>query len=101
MSPATVTEIYEIIQNFNNDKANDISIFVLKKCSNVICAKLTRFINSFMDEGYFPEVLKIGKITPIYKKDNPQRYEITDQCLCYLYSVKYSKKLFIVGYITL
>ena len=72
MSPATVTEIYEIIQNFNNDKASDISIFVLKKCSNVICAKLTRFINSFMDEGYFPEVLKIGKTTPIYKKDNPQ-----------------------------
>ena len=68
MSPATVTEIYEIIQNFKNDKASDISIFVLKKCSNVICAKLTRFINSFMDEGYFPKVLKIGKITPIYKK---------------------------------
>ena len=73
MSPATVTEVYEIIQNFNNDKASDISIFVLKKCSNVICAKLTTFINSFMDEGYFPEVLKIGKITPIYKKDNPQK----------------------------
>ena len=92
MSPATVTEIYEIIQNFNNDKASDISLFVLKKCSNtsgkypssiklfinlvnfahILCAKLTRFINSFMDEGYFPEVLKIGKITPIYKKDNPQ-----------------------------
>ena len=72
MSPATVTEIYEIIQNFNNDIASDISIFVLKKCSNVICAKLTRIINSFMGEEYFPEVLKIDKITPIYKKDNPQ-----------------------------
>ena len=72
MSPANVTEVYEIIQNFKNDKASDISIFVLKKCSNFICAKLTGFINTFMDEGYFPKVLKIGKITPIYKKDNPQ-----------------------------
>ena len=25
-----------------------------------------------MDEGYFPGILKSGKITPIYKKDNPQ-----------------------------
>ena len=31
MSPATVDEIHEIIQNFKNDKASDISIFVLKK----------------------------------------------------------------------
>ena len=72
MSPATVNEIQEIIQNFSNDKASDVSIFVLKKCSNVISWKLTRFINNFMDEGYFPGILKSGKITPIYKKDNPQ-----------------------------
>ena len=30
MSPATVNEIQEIIQNFSNDKASDVSIFVLK-----------------------------------------------------------------------
>ena len=72
MSPATVNEIQEIIQNFSNDKASDVSIFVLNKCSNVISWKLTRFINNFMDKGYFPGILKSGKITPIYKKDNPQ-----------------------------
>ena len=54
------------------NKASDVSIFVLKKCSNVISWKLTRFINNFMDKGYFPGILKSGKITPIYKKDNPQ-----------------------------
>ena len=66
MSPATVNEIQEIIQNFSNDKASDVSIFVLKICSNVISWKLTRFINNFMDKGYFPAILKSGKITPIY-----------------------------------
>ena len=74
LSPATVDEIHEIIQNFiKNEKASDISIFVLKKCSGLISGKLTKFVNSFMDEGYFPHILKIGKITPIYKKDDPQK----------------------------
>ena len=27
-----------------------------------------------MEEGIFPEVLKTGKITPIYKKDDPQKF---------------------------
>ena len=73
MSPSTVDEINEIIQNFKNDKASDISIFVLKKCSAFISGKLGRFINSFMNEGCFPDILKIGKITPIFKKDDPQK----------------------------
>ena len=73
MSPTSVDEIHEIIQNFKNDKASDISIFVLKKCSGFISGKLSRFINNFMNDGCFPEILKIGKITPIYKKDDPQK----------------------------
>ena len=73
MSPTSVDEIHEIIQNFKNDKASDISISVLKKCSGFISGKLSRFINNFMNDGCFPEILKIGKITPIYKKDDPQR----------------------------
>ena len=73
MSPTSVDEIHEIIQNFKNNKASDISIFVLKKCSGFISGKLSRFINNFMNDGCFPEILKIGKITPIYKKDDPQK----------------------------
>ena len=65
ISPATADEVHEIIQNFKNDKASDISIYVLKKCSGLISVKLTKFINSFMNEGYFPQILKVGKITPV------------------------------------
>ena len=72
ISSATVDEIHEIIQNFKNGKASDISIFVLKNCSSLVCEKLTKFISSFMNEGCFSLILKIGKITPIYKKDDPQ-----------------------------
>ena len=46
---------------------------MLKKCSAFISGKLSRFINSFMNEGCFPDILKIGKITPIFKKDDPQK----------------------------
>ena len=56
MSLDTVNEIQEIIQNFSNDKASDVSIFVLKKCSNVVSWKLRRFANNFMDERYFPGI---------------------------------------------
>ena len=68
INPATADEVHEIIQNFKNDKASDISIYVLKKCSGLISVKLTKFINSFMNGGYFPQILKVGKITPVYKK---------------------------------
>ena len=26
-----------------------------------------------MNERYFPQILKVGKITPVYKKDDPQK----------------------------
>ena len=73
ISPATADEVHEIIQNFKNDKVSGISIYVLKKCSGLISVKLTKFIVSFMNEGYFPQILKVGKITPVYKKDDPQK----------------------------
>ena len=49
----STTSVDEIIRNFKNDKASDISIFVLKKCSGFISGKLNRFINSFMNDGCF------------------------------------------------
>jgi len=74
MSPATANEIDDIIRNFQNDKASDISIIVLKKCSKYVSGPLTGFINKFMENGNFPGVLKTGKITPIFKKDDPQMF---------------------------
>ena len=73
-SPTTESEIESIIKDFKNDKASDISIYILKKCAPHISRKLSTFFNNFMEEGTFPEVLKTGKITPIYKKDDPQKF---------------------------
>ena len=73
-SPTTESEIEDIIKDFKNDEASDISIYILKKCSSYISHKLSQFFNNFMEPGVFPEVLKTGNITPIYKKDDPQQF---------------------------
>ena len=38
-----------------------------------VSVKLTKFINSFMNAGYFQQISKVGKITPVYKKYDPQK----------------------------
>ena len=72
LSPTSPNELIEIVSNLENDKASDISIFILKKCFKYIAGHLSGFFNKFMETGKFPEILKIGKITPIFKKGDPQ-----------------------------
>ena len=71
----TELEIEEIIKQFQNGKASDISIQVIKKCSAKISPHLAYYFNFFMREGIFPDILKIGKITPVYKKGDKQLFE--------------------------
>ena len=72
LSPTSPSELVEIVEGLENDKASDISIFILKKCFRCIAVHLSEFFNQFMKTGQFPEILKVGKITPIFKKGNPQ-----------------------------
>ena len=68
LEDCTEDEIYNIIQDLENDKASDISIFILKKCSKILLEHLGRFFNNFLCNGIFPCILKTGSITPIFKK---------------------------------
>lgn len=72
MTPCTEDELVSIISNLENGKASDISIPLLKKCSKFIIGHLSRFYQSFLEHGIFPEILKRGSITPIYKKADPR-----------------------------
>ena len=65
-------EILSIISELDNNKASDIPIRVVKKSSHVISPILSKYFNLLMQKGYFPDVLKVGKITPIFKKGNPE-----------------------------
>ena len=45
---------------------------MIKKSAHIIAPVLELYFNDFMKYGIFPDVLKIGKITPIFKKGNPE-----------------------------
>ena len=74
-SDCTEYEVEQIISKLENGKSSDFPIRVIKKLSNILTPVLTAHFNSAMAEGTFPSILKIGKITPIFKKDDEQLLE--------------------------
>ena len=68
-------EILKIINELESGKASDISLTVLKKCATHISSHLSGFINTFIKSGTFPDILKVGKISPIFKKGDAQLFD--------------------------
>ena len=75
MNDCSENEIAEIICDLNGNKSSDIPLKVLKSCSKIIAPYLCKFYNYFMENGTFPQILKLGQITPIFKKGNTQLME--------------------------
>ena len=75
LEPCSDIEVDSIIKNLDNGKASDISIRVLKNCSPILIPYLTNFYNNFIEIGLFPDILKIGTVTPIFKKGNTQLFQ--------------------------
>ena len=48
---------------------------MLKKCAPFISEHLSQFLNSFMRLGIFPQKLKVGKVSPIFKKGDVQLFD--------------------------
>ena len=55
-----------------NGKSSDIPISVINKTSNIISPILAHHFNHLMGTGKFPDVIKMGKITPVFKKKYEQ-----------------------------
>ena len=72
LSPTSPNELEEIVSGLENDKSSEIAFVILKKCFKLISANVSGFFNEFVTDGIFPDILKTGKITPIFKKGNPQ-----------------------------
>ena len=46
---------------------DDVSFNIIKKCFGVLCEPLIYLFQLSLENGVFPDDLKIAKVTPIYK----------------------------------
>jgi len=69
--PVSPDEINRIIHKFPNYKApgnDNINSKILKEVSDIIVSQLTFIFNLSFTTGQVPDLLKIAKVIPIYKK---------------------------------
>ena len=74
LKPVIPQEIFDIILAFNARKTlgpNSIHIFILKISNNFFSDVLTDIVNLSFKTGIFPDLSKLSKIIPIFKKDDP------------------------------
>ena len=73
MSPTKPEEVFDIITSLDINKStgpNSIPVYVLKVFNNFFSDKLSKIINISFLTGVFPDLCKIAKVIPIFKKDN-------------------------------
>ena len=75
ISPICPIEVNTIIDNLkdNGNKVNTISTSVLVESKHIITPIICHLINLFVQQGYFPEHLKLGCITPIFKSGDNKK----------------------------
>ena len=74
LRPVLSYEISDIINSLDLNKylgPNSIPIFILKICNDFFSINLEKIINLSFKTGIFPELCKIAKVIPIFKKENP------------------------------
>ena len=75
LTECTNDEILALIHDLEIGKASDIPIKLVKRSAVVITPILKEYYNNFMQTGYFPDALKIGKVTPVFKKGDQEKFE--------------------------
>ena len=75
LTECTNDEILALIHDLEIGKASDIPIKLVKRSEVVITPILKEYYNNFMQTGYFPDALKIGKVTPVFKKGDQEKFE--------------------------
>ena len=60
LADSSPEEIKKVIKELSSNKAGDIPIIILKRCSQMMSPILAKFFNSFSNLGVFLSILKTG-----------------------------------------
>lgn len=58
-------------KDINTKDADGITTNLIKSMKDIISIPLTKIINHCISSNCFPDNLKVAKVLPLYKKDNP------------------------------
>ena len=64
----TINEIINKLPPKTSSGYDEISLKLLKKLKNPLIKPLTVIVNQMINTGIFPQMLKIAKVVPLYKK---------------------------------
>ena len=66
----TVDEVIGVIKNIplKMSPVDFVPTFLLKQCSDVFATLICRLANLSFSEGVFPDIFKVGQVTPLLKK---------------------------------
>ena len=71
----TVKKIIKILNAKHSSGHDNVSTISLKEISPLISSPLTLILNQSLTTGIFPDKLKIAKIIPLFKKDDPHYFD--------------------------
>ena len=77
LKPTTVEELNDICMSLKSRKApgyDDISMHVIKNTFEIVSEPLKNIITLSFSKGIFPDKLKVAKVIPVFKADEPDLF---------------------------
>ena len=77
LKPTSTQEVRDICNSFKSGKApgcDNIAMTVIKDSLNIIADPLSKIINISLKNGIFPDKLKVAKVLPAFKSEDPQYF---------------------------
>ena len=77
LKPTSTQEVRDICNSFKSGKApgcDNIAMTVIKDSLNIIADPLSKIINISLRNGIFPDKLKVAKVLPVFKSEDPQYF---------------------------